>query len=215
MFYDFVEIGTSDFNTLLQSSKDHKGLSIDPLQFYLDRLPNRKNVKKACLGISNVNKEDLIYYISPENIKRFKLPYYLRGCNSISKPHDYHSQYPHLVESQKVEIIDTGEMIKRFNIEGIKYLKIDTEGHDPIILLDYIKHCINNPKLFPEIILFEGNVHSSKEDQIRVIKNFQNYNYLSTRFQTDILLVKSSADLSKIKPLNLKFPSDTGSSCCG
>ena len=43
MIYDFVEIGTSDFNTLLQSSKDQRGLSIEPLKIYLDKLPNKKN----------------------------------------------------------------------------------------------------------------------------------------------------------------------------
>ena len=192
MIYDFVEIGTSDFNTLLQSSKDQRGLSIEPLKIYLDKLPNKKNVKKACLGISNINKKDIIYYIKPENIKKHKLPSWLRGCNSLSKPHTYHSQYPSLVESQEIEIIDTAEMIKRFNIEGIKYLKVDTEGHDPVILLDYIKHCIDNPKLFPEAIVFEINEHSSKQDQEKVINKFIDHGYMCTKFQTDALLVKST-----------------------
>jgi hypothetical protein len=43
MRYDFIEIGTSDFETLLQESSG-VGLSIEPLKFYLDNLPNKDNV---------------------------------------------------------------------------------------------------------------------------------------------------------------------------
>jgi hypothetical protein len=32
MRYDFIEIGTSDFDTLLQESTDELGLSIEPLK---------------------------------------------------------------------------------------------------------------------------------------------------------------------------------------
>jgi hypothetical protein len=45
--YDFIEIGTSDFDTLIETSDDKTvGLSIEPIKYYLDRLPERKNVKK-------------------------------------------------------------------------------------------------------------------------------------------------------------------------
>ena len=36
--YDFIEIGTSDFDTLIESSDDNVvGLSIEPIKYYLDR----------------------------------------------------------------------------------------------------------------------------------------------------------------------------------
>ena len=38
MRYDFIEIGTSDFDTLLQESQSEIGLSIEPLKIYLDNL---------------------------------------------------------------------------------------------------------------------------------------------------------------------------------
>ena len=75
MKYNFIEIGTSDFRTLIQTCDDEaKGLSVEPLQYYLNRLPNKKNVTKVNYAISN--KEDLIdiYYVSPDNIKKFNLP---------------------------------------------------------------------------------------------------------------------------------------------
>ena len=43
MHYDFIEIGTSDFDTLIENAKDTDiGLSVDPMQIYLDKLPDNK-----------------------------------------------------------------------------------------------------------------------------------------------------------------------------
>ena len=50
---DFIEIGTSDFWTIIESADDSMiGFSIDPLQMYLDNLPNKPNVQKCCLAIT-------------------------------------------------------------------------------------------------------------------------------------------------------------------
>ena len=68
--YDFIEIGTSDFDTLIESSDDNMvGLSIEPIKYYLDRLPNKKNVKKIQLAVSDVDGDIDIYYIPDEKIK--------------------------------------------------------------------------------------------------------------------------------------------------
>lgn len=43
MDLDFIEIGTSNFDTLIQTcSDDAFGISIEPLNFYLNDLPNKK-----------------------------------------------------------------------------------------------------------------------------------------------------------------------------
>ena len=34
MKYDFIEIGTSDFHTLLQTTEGKIGLSVDPIKLY-------------------------------------------------------------------------------------------------------------------------------------------------------------------------------------
>ncbi len=222
MEYDFIEIGTSDFGTLIENADNNtKGLSIEPIQVYLDNLPNKKNVKKVCLGISDNNKIDKIFYVKPENIEKYNFPNWLRGCNSISQPHPSHLRFNfainknknkptkelerperinfdlrgldklEILEAQDVEIINTKELIKRYNIEKVKYLKLDTEGHDCIILLDYIKNCILNPSLFPDKILFENNRLTPKESVDKVIKAFQKYGYKVEKLRADIKLIKN------------------------
>lgn len=65
--YDFIEIGTSDFDTLIQSCphKD-RGLCVEPLSFYLDRLPNKPNVRKVHAAISDKDGEIEIFFLPPE-----------------------------------------------------------------------------------------------------------------------------------------------------
>ena len=44
--YDFIEIGTSNFHALIiDCPEDSVGLSIEPLQKYLNDLPDKPNVK--------------------------------------------------------------------------------------------------------------------------------------------------------------------------
>ena len=51
--YDFIEVGTSDFHTLIQECSDESvGLSVEPISKYLDRLPNKPNVSKVVFILS-------------------------------------------------------------------------------------------------------------------------------------------------------------------
>ena len=88
--YDFIEIGTSDFDTQIELSDENTvGLTIEPLKFYLDKLPNKSNVKKLQVAISDSDSEIDIYYIPEERIHEYSLPWWVRGSNSVSKPHPF------------------------------------------------------------------------------------------------------------------------------
>ncbi len=54
------------------------------------------------------------------------------------------------------------------NIDGVYYLKIDTEGHNCVILKKFLIDTKTNDKL-PQLILFEGNVLTNLDDVIEVI----------------------------------------------
>ena len=75
--YDFIEIGTSNFDTLIQSADDNtKGISVDAVKYYIDSLPNKLNVKKINVAISNINSFLDVYYIPEKTIEYHKLPYW-------------------------------------------------------------------------------------------------------------------------------------------
>ena len=65
-FMDFVEIGTSDFDTLIEKADSSTvGISIEPVQEYFSRLPEREKVLKINAAISNFDGESTICFVSP------------------------------------------------------------------------------------------------------------------------------------------------------
>ena len=88
--YDFIEIGTSSFHALIMDCSDETvGLSIEPLQEHLDALPEKPNVTKLSAAISDQDGEIDIYHVPLSNIYKHNLPIWVKGSNSVSKPHEY------------------------------------------------------------------------------------------------------------------------------
>ena len=160
MKYDFIEIGTSNFDTILEKSNDEViGLSIEPLKFYLDQLPNKLNIQKLNYAISDKDYFSKIYYVDPKDIITHGLPEWLRGCNSINSPHPTASRVlkeqklEHLMQENICECITWNSLCSKHNIDSVEHLKTDTEGHDHII----INHILSTSKILPDTINYESN----------------------------------------------------------
>ena len=197
MKYDFIEIGTSDFRTIMQTANDDVfGLSIEPIQLYLDALPDKRNVTKVNYAISDKNSTIDIFYVSPDNIKKYNLPEWVRGCNSINSPHpsvvnllkDTHDQ---VITIQQVKSVTWESLINEFSIESVNFLKIDTEGHDHVILNEYYNECIKNQSLLADKIIFEMNSLSNQPALDDLILKFKNIGYLGIRHQDDYELTRN------------------------
>ena len=217
--YDFIEIGTSDFHTLIESASETTvGLSIEPLGFYLNNLPDKENVIKVNAAMSDEAGFVSIYYISQENMEKYNLPFWVRGCNSINSPHEYTRKfigeelYDNIVSISEVPKISWEILVKEYGIGGINFLKIDTEGHDIIILKDYLRICQKHPELYADKILFENNGYATQEELNELLTQFDIYDY--EILPEDVLLTKKGffyknkkvADQAFI--LNLPFRDD-------
>ncbi len=198
--YDFVEIGTSDFETLVeQAAPDERGLCIEPVRYYLDRLQTRPHVQKVCAAISSEDAEQVaVYSISEETMRRLQLPFWVRGCNSMGKPHPTVEKL--LTKSQvddgvgkfqdkssawtieHVPQISFRTLARQFNIGQVVHLKIDTEGHDCVILQDVARAIEDDTLSFrpPNKITFETNILSSPQAQAEVISRFSQFGYRVT-----------------------------------
>jgi hypothetical protein len=179
--YDFIEIGTSNFDTLIQLSDDNtKGISVDVVKYYIDNLPDKLNVKKMNVGISNINSFLDVYYIPEKTIEKNNLPQWFKGCNCINDYHPLHMHHnvSHLCEIEKVKVITTFELFYQNNVRNVKYFKIDTEGHDCVILKTlffYIKYL---PTIFyPDKILFETNENTTSVFVDEIIQLFCSIGY--------------------------------------
>ena len=160
MKYDFIEIGTSDFETLIEDNSGKIGLTIEPLLFYLDNLPERPTVIKVNCAITDYDGEIKIYYINPEDIRNYNLPNWLKGCNSVNEPHPsamvelVNRGLEHLMQYQNCECLSWETLINRYNVESVDFLKVDTEGHDCVI----INSILDTNKILPKKIHFEANI---------------------------------------------------------
>jgi FkbM family methyltransferase len=139
----------------------------------LDKLPNKKNIIKLNLLVSDKNGTSNIYYITDDKIKQFNLPNWIRGCNSIDKRHVSVDKYcdnnninkDSLFTCLTVEKKTLYDVLQNYNIAKIKYLKIDTEGHDCYIINKFIDDIQINGcyHLLPLKIRFEANILSPTE----------------------------------------------------
>ena len=194
MKYDFIEIGTSNFDTLIEVANDTTvGLSIEPIRYYLDQLPDRAGVKKLSIAVScnNKNGQMGVYYVPERVIRARGLPGWLRGCNSVGDYHPKHTELAvrDLVQIDYVEIIPIGQVFDLYDVTELDYLKIDTEGSDADILLhlfEYLK--TKNRSYYPKKILFETNglADPDKVEQVKI--KYTNLGYTATLSNYDTIL---------------------------
>lgn len=188
MKYDFIEIGTCDFDTLLQSCKDHeRGLSIEAIKHYLDNLPDRENVTKLNAVVSQESGEDYIYTLSEKTIKEFSLPDWIRGCSKLGSPHPYvldelrKKNIEHLYEKNRVRTITIKEIIEEYSITEIGILKTDLEGND----LSIINSLLDYEKVLPREITFEYNrehsLESTEEEFKSLVRRLEDFGYQKTK----------------------------------
>ena len=197
MKYDFIEIGTSNFDTLIQTAIDTAiGLSIEPIKHYLDCLPNKPKVKKLNVAVSRDNTHGVldVYYVPEDVIVAKGLPDWLKGCNSIG---DYHFQHKKLnvtdlVVKQSVLMVPIADIFIEHDVTELYYLKIDTEGSDSEIMLHLYDYLKTEPSTkYPKKILFESN-ELSDMNQVDLVKSkFAELGYKVAYAGYDTILVRN------------------------
>jgi hypothetical protein len=181
MSFNFLEIGTSDFD--YNSDITKKGILIEPVTEYFDRLvcgPNTIKLQSAITNNKTENECD-IYYIASETITKYNLPSWMKGCNSINAYHPLHKNYKELVTIKKVKLLNVAEIFSLLNIQYIENIKIDTEGHDCTIMEGFYEFYKDLDKSFyPKKIQFESNENSSKDEVIKIVNKFKTLDYNAT-----------------------------------
>jgi FkbM family methyltransferase len=191
---DFLEIGTSDFDTLIQSAPDDAvGMSVEPIKRYLDSLPEKVNVTKINAAVKAKSRDETceVYYIPDNLIVENSLPSYFKGCNSINEYHLQHNNHNvrNLVQRDTIPQIAINTLLEQHNIRKIGYLKIDTEGGDCYILNDLIAYLSDkDPIYYPQKILFESNELSDSTMVDSVVQAFRSMGYKLVHRGMDTLL---------------------------
>ena len=184
----FIEVGSCDFDTcetIIQNG--WRGIVIEPVKYYFDKLHKYPNIYYENIAISNHNGESEIYYINPNDIKTNDQEW-MKGISSLkgmTGPLSFPSNKSldlfksHLKQTVKTTTLD--ELCKKYNIDEIDFLKIDTEGHDLIVL-----QSLKLDKVYVKMIKIEHK-HLDSE---RIINHLKRYSYLCWREEDDIYAIK-------------------------
>jgi FkbM family methyltransferase len=131
----YVEIGTSDFDTLndrYAESPTWEGLSIEPVPEYFKNLKRYdKNVYRNLAVVGSCAAPDTlpIYSIASETIKKHNLPSWLRGCSALSKNNPSLQKYKEHITEHEVKTISVEKLFNNIKTH-VDLLKVDTEGCD-------------------------------------------------------------------------------------
>ncbi|MCX8008851.1 MAG: hypothetical protein N3A54_04075 [Patescibacteria group bacterium] len=177
MKYEYVDIGTSDFETSLDEAKaTDKIILVEPLLHYLSKFPDRNNIYKCPFAITDIGESvRKLYYIPEFLIEQRGYPLWVKGCNKLDEPHPTLLKLG-IPESDfaiaNVPFISVGKFIEMYNIMEIGRLKIDTEGWEDKILLSFYNYQLFNMVKIDEII-FEYIWNKDALDEI--VKKYKKY----------------------------------------
>lgn len=181
--YNFIEIGTSNFDTLIQkASNTTVGLSVEPMTHYLEQLPNKDQVTKVncAVAFDNTEADVEIYFIPESVIKENNLSHWLVGCNSINSYHPAHKGHEQLVITKTIKQIPISKLFDDNNVTSLDLLKIDTEGGDSKILTHFFPY-IKEKNMYPKKIQFETNKLTPENEINSVISLYESVGYKVTK----------------------------------
>lgn len=137
MHYDNIEIGTSNWCTLIQDTKiKGNGISVEPNKEQIDMLPDREGWKKinVALGYDGVA---ILHKVKQEHIPVDKK--YLGGTSMIDQPIRNRQARELPTTTCEVECQSGQTFVKKNNITSIGLLKLDCENYDSTILMQILE----------------------------------------------------------------------------
>lgn len=182
----FIEVGSCNFDTCEKLIKNGwNGIVIEPIKYYFDSLPKYDNIFYENIAIDSCKRYVDIEYIDPKIINNNNK--WLSGISSINKesgPLNLSQNKDKFKGIKKKYIVKTdtlNNICNKYNIKHVDLLKIDTEGHDFIVLKS-----INLDKIYVKFIKIEHK-HLNEND----IKDYlEKYNYLVYIEKEDIYAIK-------------------------
>ncbi|KAL3907282.1 MAG: hypothetical protein SGPRY_010227 [Prymnesium sp.] len=173
---DFIEIGTSDFDTISGTAPLHvSGLAVEAIPIYFQRLkvlPRVTKLNAAVVGSGMHEGNVNMFFVDPMDIERHHLPYWVKGCNQVGLPHSEalnelrRKGLMHLMRNVSIPTLSFRHLIHAHAIHSVGLLKIDVEGQEGYILGDVVHLCQGSRSLCPRVIMFETtHMHVNTESK--------------------------------------------------
>jgi len=185
--FNFIDIGTADFR-YTEAAPDETGIYVEPLKYYLDKIPDCANCVKENVAISSPAGTVSIFYVPEELIYKHKLPHWIKGCNSINNYHPTvvnrlqknNLDVDSIIKKLEVPCITLADLFKKHNVTHVQKLKIDTEGHDCHIVMQLVDYMQSN-NIRVDKLIFETNKLSDKDLIDNTINSLLHNGFIQTR----------------------------------
>ena len=180
----FIEIGTSDFNTLVPLAQvGWKGIFVEPLEELLDNLERFEGcIYENCAVLDEMTTMNLHFYdldwVPQSN------QHWTRGVGSLSETNHFNlnPQFKEHERNRDVPVVTLDHLIEKHNVKRIDYLKIDIEGLDYKILDNYSWNI--KPKLL-KVEYIHWNTHGV--DYHQYVKLLEGMGYVVVVGKEDIV----------------------------
>lgn len=166
----FIEIGTADFDMLAEQLPEDQpayGIVVEPLPHYAQKLPRRPKMTVVQAAVSpDHTGYDFMHFIPEDRIQEYQLPTYLRGCAALGRPHltaandvlKANLSLEALQTKLQVPTLSIADLLARYSVRSVSFLKLDIEGLDSKVLLQYLQACeAIDPQGCAHLIEYEFN----------------------------------------------------------
>lgn len=179
MHYDFIEIGTCDFESILNTETVERGLAVEPIAYYLNRLPSRPSVTKvhAAMG-DHLGLVDM-YWVHPDEYEKAGVEGWVRGGSAVGKllwsveAALKRKNALHLARVSPVEMLTWPVLCQRYYVSSVDFVKIDAEGSDCMI----VNNILDASGVMPPILQYERNDAHTVEQLQSVALRMRSFGY--------------------------------------
>lgn len=164
-FKTLLQIGANDgerFDELNYFIKKYKikSVLVEPINKYFNELKKNYSdyefVKIENSAISVNNEISYLFAVNDENINIYDE--HVKGINSFEIQHLIkHGVKKNHIEKKRINSLSVQDLIKKYNINELDLLYVDTEGYDGKIVYEFIKSTKLNPIIIFEYIHIENN----------------------------------------------------------
>ena len=172
----FIEIGTCDFDTLIPlADNGWEGICVEPIKYYIDKLPKKENVhyENSCILPKKLipeNKQVDIQFWDFDFINsKGDDGSWMKGVSNTDldrNTFNMNEQWMKHAKKIKVNALSLDELVDKYNVTEIEYIKIDIEGRDFEILQDY------SFKVKPRLIKMESKFLEGRGFPHEMVKSF-------------------------------------------
>lgn len=145
MNYNFVELGSSEYNTLSKETPELvRGILINPIPEILNNIADKPNVIKIAKSVArmpNQTQED-VWFIPKQDVTDGGYPYWLFDKVSYGTLHEHHQNpnLAHLLQKRTVPTTSIQEVFETNNVEKVGILSLYSVDKDTEILLNALPY---------------------------------------------------------------------------